>query len=298
MDFSPVARGRNSVATVKQIISKFIRENSRLARTSMPGHLELLGKELGVREILIRPMSGIQDQHPGIDAMLVPLSDGYSVVINEQAQNTRRNFSLAHELAHIMVLEAESSAEGLTKVPRYRSSASATDKWKAEERLCDAIAAELLMPEEIFSAQMREVGQSLEHLPRLANMFGASLTATTLRYWELIPEPCYLIRWWSVSLRRDIIRPTWQKRNKSPGPYICPITASSITKRNEFRNLRETWRTMRTSVTQECLLARHKSAGRRYVSPVTFETESMGFGSQENRTIVSAVYLDRISENA
>ena len=85
-------------------------------------------------------MTGAQEQHPGIDAMFVPLSEGYSVVINEQAPETRQNYSLAHELAHIMLLEAEPSRGSLPKSKRYRS---ANEKWKDEERLCDPIAAEL-----------------------------------------------------------------------------------------------------------------------------------------------------------
>ena len=56
-----------------------------------------------------------------------------------------------------MVLKTQPFAEDLSKAPRFRSSGSATDKWKAEERLCDAIAAELLMPERMFNGRGSEV---------------------------------------------------------------------------------------------------------------------------------------------
>ncbi len=282
---------------VKQIIGRFVPEGARLARTSKPGHLQLLGEELGVRDILTRPMSGAQDHHPGIDAMLVPLPEGHSIVINERAPETRRDYSLAHELAHIMLLEVDPSTEGLEKVTRYRSSISANAKWKAEERLCDAIAAELLMPEQVFTAEVNKCGRSLAHLRRLAKLFGTSLTATAIRYWELLPEPCQLIRWRPPENRKDAIMPTWQMRNDSPGPYICPLTASSIARRNEFRTIRETWRTVRTLVSFESLLVKNGNAGRRYIRPMTFETESIGFGGPENRAILSAVYLGRTGES-
>ena len=297
MDFSQVDGVEHEANPVKQIISRFVPEGVRLARTSNPGHLQSFGEELGVRHILTRPMSGMQDHHPGIDAMLVPLSEGYSVVIDEQAPGTRRDYSLAHELAHIMLLAMESSSEGLPTTPRYRSSASATDKWKAEERLCDAIAAELLMPEKMFTAEVKKFGRSLKHLSRLAKIFGTSLTATAIRYWELLPESCQLIRWRQPANQRALVIPTWQMRNKSPGPHICPVTASSIAKRNEFHTLQETWRTMRTSVSHESLLVRYGTAGRRQIRPEIFETESIGFGGPNNRTLVSAVYLDRICES-
>ena len=296
MDFSQVDGAEHGANREKQIISRFIPEDVRLGRTSKPGHLQLFGEELGVRHILTRPMSGVQDHHQGIDAMLVPLPEGYSVVIDEQAPDTRRDYSLAHELAHIMLLAMESSNEGLPMAPRYRSSASATDKWKAEERLCDAIAAELLMPEKMFTAEVKKFGRSLEHLRRLARIFGTSLTATAIRFWELLPEPCQLIRWRTRAHIKAVVMPTWQMRNESPGPYICLVTASSIARRNEFRTLRETWRTMRMSTSHESLLIKYGTAGRRRIRPAIFETESIGFGSPDNRTIVSAVYLDRVCE--
>ena len=196
-----------------------------------------------------------------------------------------------------MVLKTQSFAEDLSKAPRFRSSGSATDKWKAEERLCDAIAAELLMPERMFTAEVVKFGRSLVQLPQLANSFGTSLTATAIRYWELLPEPCQLIRWQPSGEKREVIRPTWQMRNKSTGLCVCPITASSISRRNEFRTLRETWTTLKTLLSHECLLVKHKTAGRHYIRSVTFEAEHIGFGSLNNRTILSAVYLDSISES-
>lgn len=295
MEISPGGRSDRADKPAKRIISRFVSEEQRLARTPSQSHLELLGKELGVKNILTRPMAGVQEQHPGIDAMLVPLPEGYSVVINERAPETRRAYSLAHELAHIMLLELESSAEGLPKAKRYRS---ANEKWKAEERLCDAIAAELLMPEENFLEKIQRFGRSMQHLSRLAEMFETSLTSTAIRFWELLPEPCYLISWKPRAREREVITPIWQMRNKSPGPKINSVTPYSIARRNEFQTLRETWRTMRMSVSHESLLVKQVTAGQRYVHPATFETESIGFGSSNNRTVISAVYLGRTVESA
>ena len=293
MGISPAVNGELEVNRERQIISRFVPEVDRIAKTSTPGHLELLAEELGVKKILTRPMAGVQEEHPGIDAMLVPLPQGYSVVINEKAPQTRRAYSLAHELAHIMLLEAEDSTESLARTNRYRSASSAAQNWKTEERLCDAIAAELLMPEKMFTAEVGKLGHSLKHLTYLANLFGTSLTATAIRYWELLSEPCYLIRWKPKANGRDPILPSWQMRNKSRGPRICPVTASSVSRRNEFRTLRGSWKTMGTLISNESLLLKYMSAGKRYIRPETFETESFGFGGPENRTVLSAVYLGR-----
>ena len=228
--------------------------------------------------------------------MLVPLPAGYSVVIDENAPESRQHYSLAHELAHVMLLELESSTHELPKATRYRSSSSKADEWKAEERFCDEIAAELLMPEKLFAAEVMKLGRSLEHMPQLAKLFGTSLTATAIRYWELLPEPCQLIRWRPTERKSGFTRPTWQMRNIPPGFQICPITASSIAKRNEFVAVRETWKTMRSLVSRECLLAKYKSMGQRYVRPATFQADHFAFGNPGNRTVISAVYLSRICE--
>ena len=81
-------------------------------------------------------------------------------------------------------------------------------------------------------------------------------------------------------------------RNKAPGLYICPITASSVVKRNEFSSIRDDWQNLDTLFSYECLLARNLQAGGRRIHPLVFEAEHVGFGGPTNRTIISAVYLD------
>ena len=214
------------------IIRRFIPEDSRLLKTSDPNHLQSLAEELGVKNVSSRPLTGVHDQHPGIDAMLIPLPQGYSVVINENAPYARQRYSFAHELAHIMLLEMEPSAPVPLDPTRYRTSNSTTKDKKAEERLCDAIAAELLMPEKMFAAEIKKSGPSLEHLPRLANLYGTSLTATAIRYWELLPEPCHLIKWVSSPHRKGVVAPGWQMRNRVSGPYLRPVMGPSKARPN------------------------------------------------------------------
>ena len=180
---------------------------------------------------------------------------------------------------------------------RYRSSNSGVNDTQAEERLCDAIAAELLMPEKMFTDEIRKFGASLEHLSRLANVFGTSLTATAIRYWELLPEPCHLIRWKSSIRRNGDIVAEWKMRNRVPGPYLHPAVGSSSARPNEFSTVRKNWSTLKKSKSLESLLVNEVIAGKRYVQTRTFEAESMGFGYQKSRAALTAVYLSRIHED-
>ena len=291
MGTSPKDRGTRYRKTAQRIISSLLPDHLRLPGTARPLHLKSLADELGVKRLLKRPLTGIQDQHPGVDAMLVPLPKGYSVVINENAPHARQRYSLAHELGHIMLLATDFPTMGPTRATRYRSSNSAAQDSKAEERLCDAIAAELLMPETVFTREVEESGRSLGHLPRLANVFDTSLTATAIRYWELLPEPCHLIRWRLQA--QGVITPAWQMRNGVSGLSLHPVMPSSRARRNEFRAIRESWETLSNSRSQEDLLVVYPFAGRRYLRTMTFETESIVFGSRANRAAMSAVYLSR-----
>ena len=271
----------------QRIISRFAPEQSK---ETNPDYLKSLADKLEVKHLLTRPLTGFKGQHQGVDAMLVPLPEGYSIIINQKAPYERQRFSFAHELAHIMLLASEPT---LGTSARYRSSGSTTKNSKAEERLCDAIAAELLMPEERFTREVMNSGRSLEHLPQLASLFGTSLTATAIRYWELLPEPCHLIRWRSSTYRGGGIMPDWQMRNRVSGPRLRPVTGSPRTRPNEFRVIRETWRTLKRSISHESLLVDYAVGGKPYVRAMAFETESIGFGSPNNRAALSVVYLDR-----
>ena len=294
MDISTRVCNAQPTQTAQQIIDRFVPEHLRMSRMTKPDHLQRFAGELGIKRLLTRPLNGFQNQDPGVDAMLVPLPNGYSVVINQNAPRTRQLYSLAHELGHIMILETKTCVEEPKRSTRYRSSSTLAREKKAEERLCDEIAAELLMPEKMFGGKMSELGQSLEHLPILARFFGTSMTATGIRFLELLQEPCHLIKWNTSTDRKGFISIPWQLRNKVPGPYLRSVIASTLVKTDNFRELRENWKTFRTSRSYESLLERHVVEGRRHVRTKTFETESIGFGSQSNRTALSAVYLSRI----
>ena len=223
--------------------------------------------------------------------MLVPLPQGYSVVVNEKARSARRRFSIAHELGHIALLSSESFLPASKNSLQYRAEGKEADKRKDEERLCDEIAAEILMPEQFFKEKVETMGRSLENLPKWANSFGSSLTATAVRYSELLPEPCHLIKWVKSFHRKRVISPAWQRRNRVQGPSLLPV--GELSQLGSFRAIQESWTTLRNYRSLESLLVRYWKGNRAYLDATTFETESLGFGGPGNRTVLSLVYLGR-----
>jgi hypothetical protein len=95
--------------------------------------------------------------------------DGFKVVYSSSLSPTRRRFTIAHELAHAIF---ESTGPNC---PR---------KGVELERLCDRIAAEILMPQRVFLGQL-EQEFSVKRVLELSQLFRTSVSATAIRCAEL-----------------------------------------------------------------------------------------------------------------
>jgi IrrE N-terminal-like domain len=93
------------------------------------------------------------------------------IKINSSSPPVRRNFTLAHELGHLIV------AASLNQRRQKECSRS-----QNLERVCDSVAVELLMPVEQMREFVLQLGrQSPEKLGAIAGRFGVSLEAAARR---------------------------------------------------------------------------------------------------------------------
>jgi hypothetical protein len=94
---------------------------------------------------------------------------GFKVIYSAYLSPERRRFTIAHEIGHAIFEKSGPNC------PRVGSEL---------ERLCDMLAAEILMPRDIF---LQKAGDepSVQKVLELAKLFGTSLSATALRYGEL-----------------------------------------------------------------------------------------------------------------
>ena len=125
--------------------------------------------------------------------MLLPGATGYKVVLKQAdsvGEKARQRFSFAHELGHLL-LRKSGYDDGSKSKPMHRGSNNRSD----EERLCDQIAAEILMPSTVFAADASISEWSLSSLSSLAGMYGTSIPATARKMVELMPEPCAMGIW-------------------------------------------------------------------------------------------------------
>jgi IrrE N-terminal-like domain len=129
--------------------------------------LEAIATKCGVAAIIEEPLS--------FEGGIFQLSDDRIVIkLNSYANLTRRKFTLAHEIGHLLL----SSLSKKGNVLKCSESAGL-------ERACDAIAAELLMPAVQVRLMLADLkGSSPQNLRILANRFGVSLQAAARRVHE------------------------------------------------------------------------------------------------------------------
>lgn len=85
------------------------------------------------------------------------------VFVNGADTKSAQMFTLAHELAHVWL-----GATGLSDEDAAKTPAGATERW------CNAVAAELLVPLDVFAAEYRKQAELASELRRLAGVFKVS----------------------------------------------------------------------------------------------------------------------------
>ena len=122
---------------------------------SIPVDLARLAKHVGIRNVA--------ELDTRLDGQLLELeSGGFEVVLSKSAPATRKRFTLAHEIAHLLLFPRE-----------------AADHHRREtEELCNLVASELLIPTH-FLAKLFPAGQAItiESLLKVPGLFRCSLEA-------------------------------------------------------------------------------------------------------------------------
>ncbi len=142
-----------------------------------PIPLEKIAHALGVREIIECELleEGRLERNPEVTRIL----------LNQSVSPQRRRFTLAHELAHLLL------AHPHTPVTARRTYPNLND----EERFCDSFAASLLLPARWLRTQYQGSPPSLASLRQVANTADTSLSATAVRMNTLLAWNRALLRW-------------------------------------------------------------------------------------------------------
>ena len=163
-------------AGVAERVANDVRGAHADART-LPLDLEALAASFGVTDIVLAPLVE--------DGRVIWRDEGPCIELRADRPYGRMRFTLAHELAHVLVRGRDAVGE----VAR-RTFDTATD----EEELCDAIAAALLLPRD-WVLKVGSRPSTLSRLRFLSNRAGVSLSAAAVRLAEVTSTTSILFRW-------------------------------------------------------------------------------------------------------
>jgi hypothetical protein len=160
-----------------------------------------------------------------LDALLVPTSGRFHVLCNSAIKSEgRRRFSIAHEIAHTFFEDAEMALHSRTTDRDYYSTPEAL----ALERLCDAGAAELLMPFDDYRMRAATMNFEVRSIQSLADTYRVSLQAAAIRFVEVREEPC------AVGFFHRAAKPSLEER--ADDSYPIPLALQKYRVLKMFRS--------------------------------------------------------------
>lgn len=136
----------------------------------------------------------------------------------DRVDEGRGAFTLSHELGHYCLTEHR---QWMMATPDSRQQCflfSDDEHALPQEREADIFASNLLIPRSSFRKRVRMPAPSFDVIEDTANFFHGSLTSTAIRFCELEPFPCALIRW---SESGECL---WTKLSPRVRSYYGPIT--------------------------------------------------------------------------
>jgi len=219
-------------------------------------------------------------------AVLLRFHDGYVIKVNKDHNLARQNFSCAHEIGHALLseLKIEPCIEEV-EFRTFNPQAPAIARAKTRERLCDAAATELLLPEAVFKKYLSGFGISIKSLEWLANIFRVSISSTAIRIVEVSTEPCIALLWRPrPRTKSKALRLAW---HISPGNR-SQIKGNYVPKHTIARHTSTLYKAYQYDSPVKCRKDFRLDTGIKRI-PI----ESKGFGRGEMRYVISLAFPTR-----
>jgi len=265
-----------AIGRAKELVSCLIEERGHAKPPFRPKEFADLR---GIKEISKADLGNVS-------AVLLRFASGSVIKVNQRDNQMRQNFSCMHEIAHDILHELKLQLD--TNYIQYRTAnpqTLANEVSKARERICEAVAAELLMPELVFRKYLSGFGISVHSIERLANIFRVSIRATAWRIAEVSEEPCIALLW----------KPWIRNRSKGLRLALCVGPGRKTSGKSYYTP-------MHTYVRPPSILHKAYENDRPVKSFKLFKLdtsvkrcpmESKGFGHGETRYVVSLAFPGR-----
>ena len=138
-------------------------------------------------EIIVKPMP----TDNGVSGMLIRYGNEFAIAYATHIQSEGfRRFSIAHEIGHYILPGHFEAVLAHEHVHYSHAGFTTNDPF---EREADVFATSLLMPNNLFTREMRSLGDGLAAIEALSKRFFTSLIATANRYVEKAEIPVAMI---------------------------------------------------------------------------------------------------------
>ena len=264
------------VERAKELVDRLVEDRGHDKPPFLPQEFVRLG---GIKKIVKADLGKAS-------AVLLRLQDGYVIKVNRNHNLARQNFSCAHEIGHLLFSDLK--LERYIKHIEYRTfnpQGEQKARTAARERLCDAAATELLMPELVFRKYLSGFGVSVHSIELLANIFRVSIRAAAWRIAEVSVEPCIALLWqlWGRSKPKGL-RFMWRvgpgRESRSKANYIPVHTLvrypSKLHRAYEHDSPVKSFKLFKVDNVVKRL-----------------PMESKGFGHSDTRRVISLAFLGR-----
>ncbi|MFH1392708.1 MAG: ImmA/IrrE family metallo-endopeptidase [bacterium] len=144
---------------------------------SLPVSIVDIARELGVK---VYNADFNNNDEKNTSGVLKKERDGaYSIYVNRNEHPNRKTFTIAHELAHFLLHkdQIDNIHKDYSLLFRMTPTVSIDATKRKMEQDANELAANILMPEEKFF----QVWQESDSIKKVANTFGVSEIATTIR---------------------------------------------------------------------------------------------------------------------
>lgn len=179
-----------------------------IAQSAIPINVESAARFVGIEQIT-------EVETSAFDGLLSATRSGtYVATLRKGQSESRKRFTLAHELGHVIVRASIGRNTSVTVNEVFQCRATTAEE-KEEERLCDLLASQLLMPQPQFAQVIQEIGVSAETIPDIARRFAVSLEAVSKRLLAVLPYAIGIGYWYLSDDNANFV-PKWYLTRTGP----------------------------------------------------------------------------------
>jgi Zn-dependent peptidase ImmA (M78 family) len=209
-------KGRTTAEAVRKALEASI---PGIAQSAIPINVESAARFLGIEQIT-------EVETSAFDGLLSATRSGtYVATLRKGQSESRKRFTLAHELGHVIVRASIGRSTPAMANELFQCRATTAEE-KEEERLCDLLASQLLMPQAQFVQVIQEIGVSAETIPDIARRFAVSLESASKRLLAMLPYAIGIGYWYLSDDNANFV-PKWYVTRTGPRSIEQVITVGS-----------------------------------------------------------------------